>query len=139
MSNPTSKRSVAKIVNTGLRLLFGLAFLAFGLMGFLNTMTPPPDLAPGAKAFDEALAASGYMMPLIFGTQLFVGVLCLVGRFVPLALVVVFPFLLNSVLFHIYLEPTGLPFAGIFFALNLYLAWTYRKAYTSLLTAKYAG
>jgi len=139
MSEQTSKRSFAKIFNTGIRILFGLAFLAFGLMGFLHPMTPPPDLAPAAKAFDEALATSGYMMPLIFGTQLFVGVLCLANRFVPLALVVVFPFLLNSILFHIFLEPTGLPFAGVFGLLNLYLAWTHRKAYASLLTAKYAG
>jgi hypothetical protein len=139
MSDQPAKRSVSKIVNTGLRILFGLAFLAFGLMGFIHPMTPPPDLGAGAKAFDEALAASGYMMPLIFGTQLFTGVLCLTNRFVPLALVVVFPFLLNSVLFHIFLEPTGLPFAGIFGLLNLYLAWTYRKAYASLLTAKFAG
>ena len=50
-----------------------------------------------------------------------------------------FPFLLNSVLFHIFLEPTGLPFAGIFGLLNLYLAWSHRKAYASLLTAKLAG
>jgi hypothetical protein len=139
MSSQPAKRSVSKIVNTGLRIVFGLAFLAFGLMGFLNPMTPPPELGAGAKAFNEALAASGYMMTLIFVTQLFTGVLCLANRFVPLALVVIFPFLVNSILFHIYLEPTGLPFAGVFGALNLYLAWTYRKAYASLLSAKYAG
>lgn len=136
MSDQTSKRSFAKMINTGFRILFGLAFLAFGLMGFFNPMQPPPDLAVADKSFSAALEASGYMMPLIFGTQLFVGVLCLSNRFVPLALVVIFPFLLNSVLFHIYLEPTGLPFAGVFLALNLYLAWAHRRVYSSLLTAK---
>jgi uncharacterized membrane protein YphA (DoxX/SURF4 family) len=139
MSEPKTGRSLSKIVYTGIRILFGLAFFAFGLMGFFMPMTPPPDLADGAKAFDLALSATGYMLPLICGTQVLAGLLCLINRFVPLALVIIFPFLVNSLAFHIFLEHTGLPMAGIFVAMNLFLAWNNRKAYASLLTAKFAG
>ena len=60
----------------------------------------------------------------------------LANRFVPLALVVFFPFMVNSVAFHVFLEWSGLPMAMVFLALNLYLAWVHRAAYRPLLTAR---
>lgn len=103
----------------------------------MNFIPPPPEpLAAGAQAFSEALVASGYMMPLIGATLLTVGVLLLVNRFVPLALVLFAPFIVNSVAFHVFLEPGGRAPAGVFLALELYLAWTYRASYRALLTAK---
>ena len=82
--------------------------------------------------FAGALANSGYMLPLIGATHLFVGVLLLVNRWVPLALVVLAPFLVNSVAFHLFLERSGLPMALVFTALELYLAWVYRRAFRPL-------
>jgi len=49
----------------------------------------------GAVAFSGALMKTGYMFPLIMGTQLLVGVLLLLNRFVPLALVLIMPVLVN--------------------------------------------
>jgi uncharacterized membrane protein YphA (DoxX/SURF4 family) len=119
------------------RILMGLAFVVFGLNGFLNFIPPPSKPLPeGAMAFAGALMNSGYMMPLIAVTQLIVGVLLLVNRFVPLALALIAPFLVNSVAFHLYLERSGLPMAIIFSALELYLAWAYRKAFAPMLAAR---
>lgn len=120
------------------RILLGLPLVVFGLNCFLNFIPPPPKpLAPGAAAFAGALAATGYMMQLIGVTQLVSGVLLLLNRFVPLALVLLAPFFVNSIAFHAVLEHTGLPMALVFLALELYLAWVYRKAYATLLTAKF--
>jgi hypothetical protein len=65
-----------------------------------------------------------------------VGVLLLVNRFVPLALALFAPFMVNSIAFHIFLEHSGLPMAAVFLALELYLAWSYRAAFRPMLAAR---
>ena len=48
---------------------------------------------------------------------------------IPLAVV-------NIIAFHIFLQPAGIGPGLVLFALELYLAWAYRKAYRPLLTAR---
>jgi hypothetical protein len=76
------------------------------------------------------------MMHLIGGTQAIVGALLLANRFVPLALALIAPFLVNSIAFHTFLEPSGRPMAIIFSALELYLVWKYRAAFRPMLAAR---
>ena len=131
--------SFARFVPPVVRYLMGLPLVAFGLNGYFNFIPQPaPPLAPGAAAFAGALMASGYMMPLIGTTQLIVGLLLVCNRFVPLAVVLFAPFMVNSIAFHATLEHTGLPMALIFLAMELYLAWVYREAYRPLFKAKAA-
>ncbi len=130
-------RGFVRFLPSVARILMGLPLLVFGLNGFLNFIPPPPTALPeGAAAFAGALLKTGYMMQLIGTTQLIVGVLLLTNRFVPLALVLFAPFIVNSVAFHLFLERSGLPMAGVFMALELYLAWTYRRAYGPILAAR---
>jgi uncharacterized membrane protein YphA (DoxX/SURF4 family) len=117
------------------RVLLGLVFFVFGVNGFLHFIPQPPPPAP-AMAFFGALFATGYMLPLIMGTQLLVGVLLLVNRFVPLALILIAPVIVNIVVFHIALAPAGLPLALIVLALELVLAWSYRGAFRLVLMAR---
>lgn len=91
----------------------------------------------GALNFLTALVNTGYMMPLIGVTFLVVGLFLVLNRFVPLALLLFAPFLVNSVVFHALLEPTGLVPALVFTALELYLAWAYRAAYRPLFIARF--
>ncbi len=135
-SAPASK-SKLRYVTHGIRILLGLLFFVDGLNG-LFPFVPQPSmkLAPGAIAFATALVATGYMMTLIAITQLIVGVLLLSNRFVPLALVILFPFMVNSLAFHFVLEHTGLPMSLGVFALQMYLVWNYRHYYREVLTAR---
>jgi uncharacterized membrane protein YphA (DoxX/SURF4 family) len=127
------------IATTLVRTLFGLAFFVFGLDGFLHFL-PRPTTAPpeGAMAFAIALMNAGYMFPLIKGTELVAGALLLGGRFVPLALVLLAPVLVNIVAFHVFLASEGLEIAVVLLAVEIGLAWAYRAAYRPLLAARVA-
>jgi len=87
-------------------------------------------------AFSDALVKTGYMLQLIFITQFIVGALLLANRFVPLALLLFAPFIVNAMAFHIFLEHMGLPIAAVFLLLDFYLAWQYRKFFVPVLTMK---
>src|SRR5882757_5020015 len=110
-------------LTTGVRILMGLMFFVFGLNGFLNFIPQPKTPMPeGAVAFAGALMKTGYMMPLVMGTQLLVGVLLLLNRFVPLALALIMPIIVGIVTFHIFLAPSGLGPGIVVLILELYLA-----------------
>ncbi len=117
------------------RVLLGLGFVVFGLNGFLNFM-PMPEMPASAGAFLGALAATGYMFPLIKGTEVLVGALLLGNRFVPLALTLLAPIMVNIVLFHAALAPAGIAMTFVFLALHLYLAWSYRDSFRGVLNAQ---
>ena len=113
------------------RTLLGLLFLVFGLNGFLQFLPAPPHPGPGG-AFLGALAATGYMFPLIKGTEVIAGLLLLSRRAVPLALILLAPIVVNIVAFHVLLDPAGTPMAIAIAALGGYLAWVHRSAYAPL-------
>jgi len=120
---------------TAARLLLGGIFTVFGLNGFLGFLPmPPPDGA--AAVFMGGLAASGYMFPLIKGTEVIVGLLLLSNRFVPLALTVLAPIVLNIVAFHLFLAPAGLAVPVVVTALGIYLAYTERAVFAPVLQAR---
>ena len=114
------------------RILLGLAFLVFGLNGFFHFFAPPPP-APGPAAdFGGALAASGYMFPLMSLFEVIAAVLLIVNRAVPFALLLLAPILVNIVAFHVALDPGGLG-AGLFLTvLEAFLAWAVRDAWRGL-------
>lgn len=111
------------------RVLMGLLFLVTGLNGFLRFLPEPSTMPEGAAAFGAALMKTGYMFPLIMGTQLIVGVLLLANRFVPLALVLIAPVVVNIIAFHVFLAPAGIGPGVVVLVLEIYLVWKYRDAY----------
>jgi putative oxidoreductase len=121
----------AKIV-TIVRLLFGLMFLVFGLNGFLNFMPPQP-MPAGASAFIGALFATHYMFPLIKGVEVVAGLMLLVNMWTPLALALLAPNIVNIVLFHTYLAPSGAPIAITVLVIELFLVWENFDAFAPML------
>ena len=128
------KRSPLRYVTIVLRTLLGLLFVFSGLNGFLNFVKPPPDAMPQA-ALDllGAFMKTGYLLPLIFGTQLLGGVLLLTNSFVPLALAILAPIIVNIVAFHLFLAPSGIGMAVFVVLVELYLAWAYRSSFRAML------
>ncbi|SRR6266542_820894 len=129
-------RSFGRHLPTVARVLMGLLFLVTGLNGFLNFLPQPSSMPEGAAAFSGALLKTGYMFPLIMGTQLLSGVLLLFNRFVPLALALLAPVVVNIVAFHAFLAPAGLGLALVVLLLELYLAWAYRKSFRPMLAMR---
>ena len=135
----TNSKSFTRYLPTIARIFMGLLFFVFGLNGFLQFIPQPKEAMPeGAMAFAGALMKTGYMFPMISGTQVLVGALLLVNRFVPLALILIAPVIVNIEAFHIFLAPSGMGvvIAAVVLVLELYLAWAYRQSYHSMLAAR---
>lgn len=114
------------------RLLLGLVFFASGLAGFF--VKPPAEIPD----FAQALMKTGYMFQLIKGTEVVVGLLLLLNRFVPLALAILAPIVINIVAFHVFLDrdPKNLILPIVLAALEVYLAWAYRDSFRPMLAAR---
>ena len=113
------------------RSLLGLTFIVFGLNAFLQFIPAPPPQGL-AGDFTKALFVSHYFY-VVAVLQIAGGALLLLGRFVPLGLTLLGPVIVNILLFHIFLEPTGLPVAVVVGALALFLLWANRQAFSGLI------
>jgi uncharacterized membrane protein YphA (DoxX/SURF4 family) len=118
------------------RVLLGALFFVTGLNGFLNFLPQSAEgMSAGALAFSMALAQTGYMLPLTVGVELVAGALLLANRFVPLALALLAPVVVNIFAFHVFLAPEGLSIAIVVAAVEVWLAWTHRAAFRPMLRA----
>jgi uncharacterized membrane protein YphA (DoxX/SURF4 family) len=124
-----------KIAVIIVRILMGLLFLVSAISFFLNLMAPQK-MSEGATLFVTGMVASVYMFPVVKVLEIIVGLAFVFGRFVPLATVVIFPIVLNIVLFHAFLAPEGMAAPVFLLAGNLFLAYAYRENYKTLVVAK---
>jgi len=123
-----------KIATVAVRVLMGLVFLFASITYFFKLITPPPSTG-ALKAFSDGLDAAVYLMPTVKVVELLCGIAFVSGRFVPLATVLIAPIIVNIVLVHAFMAPSGLPLAGFLVAANCFLASRYRDAYKGLLKA----
>ena len=117
------------------RVVLGLIFVVFGLnyfLGFLGPMPPPP---VRAAPFLMGLVSAGYVFPIIKTIEVASGLALLGNRFVPLALTLLAPIIVNIAAVHVVLQPMY-PMAVILLSLEIYLAWTYRRAFAPMLQAR---
>jgi putative oxidoreductase len=112
------------------RLLLGIIFLAFGLNGFLHFIPMPPPTGVAAQFFG-AIFASGFWM-VIFVLQIIPAVLLLINRYVPLALTLLGPVIVNIVFFHVFMVPAGLPLALLVTTLWIVVYVGVRSAFAGL-------
>src|SRR5258706_14111336 len=99
-----------KILTLIARLLLGLIFIVFGLNGFLNFLSMGPMPSGLAGQFVGALVLSHYFW-VVATLQIAGGALLLVNRFVPLGLGLLGPVIVNIILYHLLLNPTGITLA----------------------------
>lgn len=119
-----------KIATLIARNLLGLIFLVFGLNGFLHFIPMPPPTGLAGQYF-SVLSASHYMVP-VFLLQVIGGALLLANKFVPLALVLLGPVIVNILLFHSLMAPEGLPLALIVMVLWLLVFYGVRSAFAGV-------
>ena len=114
------------------RILLGLLFAVFGLNGFLHFIPMPPPSGLAGQ-YMGALYVSHYLV-VVFLLQLVGGVLLLANRFVPLALLLLGPVLVNILLFHSFMAPEGLPLALFAMVLWLIVFARVRQAFAGVFT-----
>src|SRR5258708_5493441 len=107
------------------RILLGLVFVVFGLNGFLHFL--PGQLPSGlAGDFLNALLKSHYDF-FVSALELVGGALLLANRYVVLGLVLLGPVVVNILLFHALLLPSGLSIATAVAILWCVLAFYLRR------------
>jgi len=119
-----------KIATLIARILLGLLFLVMGLNGFLQFIPMPPPTGLAGQYF-TVMFVSHYMV-LVFLLQVIGGALLLANRFVPLALILLGPILVNILLFHSLMAPAGLPLALLATALWGIVFYGVRRAFAGV-------
>ena len=118
-----------KIASTIARYLLALVFIVFGANGFLHFIPQPPQ-PPSELAgqFGKVMFASHYLA-FVFGLQLAAGVLFLFRRTAPLALTIAGPIIVNILLFHALMDPSGIVPGLVVTVLWFLVFWQFRAAF----------
>lgn len=115
------------------RILLGLIFVVFGLNGFLQFIPQQP-IPPQAGQFAGLLFTTHYYI-VVFALQFIGGVLMLVGRYIPLGLVILGPIIVNILLFHIHMAPSGIGPGLLVTVLWFVVFAAHRESFRGILSA----
>jgi putative oxidoreductase len=116
------------------RVLLGLIFLIFGLNGFLNFMHMP--VPPGPAGQYMVLLGPTVYLHFVLLVQIVGAVLLLSGQFIPLALILLGPVIINILLFHITFQPAGLPPGVLATVLWFIIFFGVRRAFAGVFAQK---
>ncbi len=120
-----------KIASTISRYLLGLIFLVFGLNGFFHFIPMPMPTGLAGQFMGAIFLSHLYVVVYLF--QVIPAVLLLIGRYVPLALILLAPEIVNILSFHLFLSPAGLPLAIVLLILWLLAAAGVKSAFSGIL------
>ena len=120
-----------KIVTLIARILLGLIFVVFGLNGFLNFLSMGPMPTGLAGQFVGALVLSHYYW-VVAVLQIAGGLLLLANLFVPLALVLLGPVIVNIICYHVFLNHSGAGFAAVVTVLWLIVFYGNRQHFSEI-------
>jgi len=121
-------------VTMGLRILFGLFLLMFGLNKFLGFM-PFPEI-PGDGGTLMGIYMNSGFMKLIGVLEILSGLALIAGKFVPLALIFATAILFNAVIFHLLHAPDSIAGAAVGLILSLVLIFGgYKDRFSSILSS----
>ncbi|MGB7266228.1 MAG: hypothetical protein WBC92_12000, partial [Terracidiphilus sp.] len=113
-------------------------FLVFGMNHYLNFIPMGPMPAGVAGEFFGSLMASHYLYIVAF-FEVAPAVLLLINRYVPLALAVLGPVIVNIVITIVLFGPKTLPMAALLVLLWILTAWPYRSVFFPLLQQRVAN
>jgi putative oxidoreductase len=117
------------------RILMGLTFVIFGANGLHPFLPMPPPPGGLAGQYATALFQSHYAV-VPFLVQLVGGILLLAGWYVPLALAILGPVIVNILCFHAFMAPQGLPLAMVVAVLWFIVFYYYRRSFAGIFEAR---
>jgi uncharacterized membrane protein YphA (DoxX/SURF4 family) len=123
-----------KVATIILRILLGLVFLIFGI-NKIHMFIPTGAMTPTAGTFIGVMVDTKYFAVIGF-LEALGGLLLLFNRFVPLALTILGPIIVNIFLTGLLMDNRGIPMAGAVTAVWLFLFWRYKNNFTPLFEAK---
>ncbi len=124
-----------KILTVIARILLGLIFLVFGLNHLVHFLHQPPMPASDAASYGRLLITH-HVMTFVGFLMVVAGLLLIAGRYVPIALVLLGPILVNILMFHILFGHPGLPVAVLCTALEVWLIVAYWPNFRGLFEAR---
>ncbi len=114
------------------RLCLGLMLFLFGLNGFFQFI-PVPEMSAPASKYIQALFSEPYMLASVKIVEVIVGLMLLSNMYIPLALILIAPIIVQIVLFHAVLDPAGLKTTIAIVVMYGMLIKNYWKFYKTLL------
>ena len=126
-----------KIVALIARILLGLIFFVFGLNGFLHFF-PMGQMPTGLAGQYIGVLMQSHYIYFVAALQVAGGVLLLAGRYVPLGLTLLGPVIVNILLYHLLMDPKGLPMAFVVTVLWGIVAFRNRQYFSGLFAQKTA-
>ena len=112
------------------RILMGLIFLIFGLNKFLNFI--PAQMPPGTAGQFAGILFTTHYLWVIGAIETVTGLLFLINRYVPLALTLVGPIIVNIFLFGALMSPSGVPIALVVILLWFIVFYSHRAAFSGI-------
>jgi putative oxidoreductase len=122
-----------KIARIIARILLGFVFAAAGLFSLLK-QGKMAGMPADATTFLTLMVAHNYTVCVAL-IMLIGGLLLLIGRFVPLGLVLLGPILVNILLFHFLFHVPGSITGLVCTALEIFLIWIYRSSFRGIFLA----
>ena len=124
-----------KIVTKVLSIVLGLVLVIFGVNKFIGFLPMPPfPEGSQAAAYMGGLFGSPYFGPLLGLTEIVCGLLIILKKYVPLALVILAPVALNMMLFHATMDPAGGIAAYLVFGITVFLIAQNKEKFEGLLS-----
>ncbi|MFT5435925.1 MAG: putative oxidoreductase [Ulvibacter sp.] len=114
-----------------LRIILSLGLIIFGLNKFFGFM-PIPELPEDASSFMFSLEASGYVLQIVGFLEIVIGLMLLINKAVPFALLLLAPISANILLFHLFLDLPGIAGAIVIAIINIVLIYKDWKVYRPL-------
>ena len=117
------------------RVLLGLTFVFFGANG-LHPFLPMGPMPTGLAGQFIVVFAQSHWVTVVASVQVIAGLLLLVNRYVPLALALLGPVIVNILVFHLLMNLAGIPPGVVVTILWLFLFYRYRGNFAGLFVAK---
>ena len=120
-------------ITMGIRILFGLFCLIFGLNKFIGFMPFPP--IPGDGGTLMGIYASSGFLKIIGVLEILFGLLLIIGKYVPLSLTILVAIMFNAAIFHLLHDPANVVGALVGLVLGLILVYSEKDRFRDLLSA----